>query len=196
MNTLSECLRQLSNLVRFGVVAHIDHASARVRIQSGENLTDWLPWLTLRAANVATWNPPTLGEQVLLLSPQGELNQAVAITGLYSEQFPPPNNQADEIHTHYPDGTSTTYNHVEKQLTVVLAGNASLTIEGEVNAQINGKLTATVGGKAEITTSDTTQITASAIHLNGGAGVVTGNHICPYTGAPHAHVSSTVTAGE
>ncbi|TVZ39380.1 phage baseplate assembly protein V [Alteromonadaceae bacterium 2753L.S.0a.02] len=203
MTNFAEVLRLLSNIVRFGLVSEIDHSTARVRVQTGENLTDWLPWLTLRAAQVNTWNPPEVGEQVLLLSPQGELNQGVALTGLYSDQVPAPRKNGDEIHTVYPDGTFSTYNHAQNKLTIEIKGAAELTVTGDVNALVNGNVTATVdgdttaeiGGDLSATVNGKLTADAPQIALNGGAGVVTGNHICPYTGSPHPHVSSTVKAG-
>ena len=45
-----EVSRRLENLVRRGTIAAIDHQAARVRVSTGPNTTDWLPWLALRVA--------------------------------------------------------------------------------------------------------------------------------------------------
>ncbi|ENM1106132.1 phage baseplate assembly protein V, partial [Pseudomonas aeruginosa] len=63
--------RLLENLIRLGIVAAVDHATQRVRVQTGNLLTGWLPWLSPRAGADREWNAPSLDEQVLLLSPSG-----------------------------------------------------------------------------------------------------------------------------
>ncbi|MET3516472.1 phage baseplate assembly protein V, partial [Pseudacidovorax sp. 1753] len=80
---LPDVLRKLENLVRTGTIAEVRHElpGALVRVQIGKNLTDWRPYHDLRAGNTRTWNPPTVGEQVTLLSPDGDLDlQPVART--------------------------------------------------------------------------------------------------------------------
>ena len=87
-----EAARRVSNVLRLGTVAEVRHAApARCRVQTGDNLTDWLPWLTLRAGGAqdgTAWWPPVVGEQVLLLAPGGDLAQAVAMPGIYSSDMP------------------------------------------------------------------------------------------------------------
>lgn len=38
--------RLLENLIRLSTVAAVDHATQRVRVQTGTLLTGWLPWLS------------------------------------------------------------------------------------------------------------------------------------------------------
>ena len=86
-----EVSRRLENLVRRGTIAAIDHQAARVRVSTGPNTTDWLPWLALRAGGIdggRHWHPPVVGEQVLLLSQGGDLAQGVALLGLHSNAMP------------------------------------------------------------------------------------------------------------
>ncbi|WMR36092.1 phage baseplate assembly protein V, partial [Metapseudomonas otitidis] len=45
MNDFATLARLLENLIRLGTIAEVDHAAARVRVQSGQLLTGWLPWL-------------------------------------------------------------------------------------------------------------------------------------------------------
>lgn len=203
MQNIQEIYRLINNIVRFGTIAEIDHELAAVRVQTGDNLTDWLPWLTPRAAQVQTWCPPRLNEQVVLFSPGGDLNQGIAVTALYSNENPAPKNTGDVSYTEYPDGTSTEYNHAENILTIQINGEANINITGNLTATVQGNLTATVEGdatanvegKLAATAGDEATIDAPQIKLNNGTGVVTGAHICAYTGSPHSHCSSTVKAG-
>lgn len=104
--------RLLQNLIRIGSVIDVRHRPpARVRVATGGNQTDWLPWLELRAGTTKTWSPPTKGEQVVLLSPGGDLAAAVVLAGLNSDSNPQPSESADEDLTVYPDGAQVRYNH-------------------------------------------------------------------------------------
>ncbi|HDL8750097.1 TPA: phage baseplate assembly protein V, partial [Yersinia enterocolitica] len=52
MNTqtqITEILRLLRNLIRIGTVAEVDLDQALCRVATGDNITGWLNWLTLRA---------------------------------------------------------------------------------------------------------------------------------------------------
>lgn len=196
MKNFAELLRLITNLIRIGTIDQIDVAQARVRVKSGENLTGWLPWITQRAGTTKNWNPPTLGEQVVLLSPSGDLSQALILSSLYSDENPAPQNSADLYHVVMPDGTFLTYNHVEHSLLIEVLGNTQLHITGNTEIKIDGDATVNIGGKAAITAGGETTVDAQKIRLNGGAGVVTGAHICMYTGTPHSDCSSTVHAGK
>ena len=87
-----ETQRRMENIVRKGTVAAVRLAApARVRVKTGDNTTDWLPWIALRAGGVAggrTWNPAVVGEQCTVLAPGGDLAQAVVLPGVFSDQRP------------------------------------------------------------------------------------------------------------
>jgi len=83
---LNELFRLVTNLIRFGTIAEVDCHAQRVRVCTGDNLTDWRPWLTSRAGSTQTWCSPSVGEQVILLSPEGDLMQSVVLPSVYSEQ--------------------------------------------------------------------------------------------------------------
>ncbi len=55
--------------------------------------------------------------------------------------------------------------------------------------------TVTIGGQQTITITKDQIINAKNIKLNGGAGVITCQSICPFTGKPHVDGSSTVLRG-
>lgn len=65
---VSELDRRLTQLIRLGTIAEVDVEYAKVKVKLGENQTGWRPWLTT-AGRLKTWNPPVVGEQVVVLSP-------------------------------------------------------------------------------------------------------------------------------
>ena len=99
---VAELERKLANVVRPGRIAAVDTERTRVRVAYDVDdddeaiTTTWLPWLTARAGTVLTWSAPSLGEQVLLLSPVGDLAQAFVLPAIYQIPLEPP----DDPHVH------------------------------------------------------------------------------------------------
>ncbi|MBK1686199.1 phage baseplate assembly protein V [Rubrivivax gelatinosus] len=124
----SELSRRLANVIRAGVVAHVDGAAARVRVRSGELLTDWLPWLVQRAGDVVTWCAPSVGEQCLLLAPGGDLAAAVVLPGIYSTAVPAPAQDVQVALVRFPDGTVLRHDFAARELLIDVAAGGSLTL--------------------------------------------------------------------
>ncbi len=186
MNTLAEAFRLINNIVRIGTVAEVDVSRARVRVKAGDNLTGWQPWVSARTGTTLEWDPPTVDEQVVLLSPSGDLAQSIIVTGLYRQNAP--SQSANEHKRVYPDGADITYDHVKKELVANFPGKVNINITGNATVNIGGNATTAVGGICKVN--------AQKIHHNDGTGVVTTQHICHFTGNPHGDGSSTVTAGK
>lgn len=130
LQNIPELLRQIHNLVRIGTVAEVDHDRARVRVQIGDILTGWQRWTEARTGTTRDWDPPTMGEQVLVIAPGGELAASVVITGLYRDEHPAPSSSPDLQRRIYPDGTRQQHNHATShyQLTVPAGGMIELVI--------------------------------------------------------------------
>lgn len=121
MNTeaqLADLARRVANMIRTGRVADVDHAGPRVRVQSGDLLTEWLPWQTRRAGNTRTWDPPTIGEQVMILSPSGEPAAGMVIPALYCQDHPAPDASPDTHVIEFPDGARIAYDHANSALDI------------------------------------------------------------------------------
>lgn len=185
-----DLLRRLENLLRPGTIHSIDHTGARVRVSSGELLSDWLPWFERRAGDVRTWCPPSVGEQCLLLCPGGEMASGMVLVGLHSDSIVPPS-QAGSVHCIvYPDGARLEYDHQAHALSASLpaGGTASIsapggvtidsptttitgacTVQGPLTYQAGMVGTGGSGASAQITGSIqvTGDVTASGISLTG-----------------------------
>lgn len=111
MDETADLSRRLESVVRLGTIAEIDHAAARVRVKSGGNDSNWLAWLSLRAGETREWNPPTRGEQCLVLSPGGEMAAGIVLVGIFSDAIAAPSESPDEHLRVYPDGARIHYNH-------------------------------------------------------------------------------------
>ena len=148
MNDIADLIRRLESLIRLGTIAEIDLAAnpPAVRVQSGLLCTDWLPWCTGRAGQSSDWNPPSLGEQVVLLCPSGDPASGVALLALYSSQHPPPSRDPNEHVSQYPDGARLSYNYSSGALSASGVQTARLQASKRVlidcpETEISGNLT-------------------------------------------------------
>ncbi|WP_311270848.1 phage baseplate assembly protein V [Sphingobium sp. WCS2017Hpa-17] len=141
--------RLTGEVLRFGTIASVDLANATCTVESGDIITGDLPWIAQRAGAVITWSPPTVGEQCLLLAPEGDIACGLVIVGLYSDTCPPPSSSADITLLKFPDGAILSYDHAAHALsaklpaggTVAITADGGVTIDGPL--QVNGKVTAT-----------------------------------------------------
>lgn len=123
-----DLLRRLENLLRPGTVHAVDHAAARIRVASGDLLTDWLPWFERRAGTTRSWSPPTIGEQCLLLCPGGEMAAGLVLVGLYSDSNPAPVDGPDLHHAAFADGAVIEYDQAGHSLRATLPAGATVSV--------------------------------------------------------------------
>ncbi|HZH44264.1 MAG TPA: phage baseplate assembly protein V [Lysobacter sp.] len=148
MDSLAELQRQQSNVIRLGTVCEVDHAAARCRVQTGEITTDWLPWFVPRAGDSIEWSAPSVGEQIMLLSPGGDTHGAVALRGVYSDAFPAPASSNTLHLVRFPDGAQIEYDHAAHALKATLPGGGTAEITADGGVTINGPVT--INGDTQI----------------------------------------------
>lgn len=149
--SLSEMNRRLANLIRLGTVIEADYQKARVKIQIGPITTQWLPWITSNASHSKNWNAPEIGEQVLVLSPSGEMSQGTVIRGIYQKKHTAPNNNVDVQHMEFKDGSTINYDRANHHfnLDVTKAGNITLKV-GSSTIEINQEKIVLKANKIEL----------------------------------------------
>jgi len=125
-------------VLRLGTIASVDLANATCTAQSGDIVTGDIPWIAQRAGNVRAWSPPSVGEQCLILAPEGDLAAALVIVGLYSDACPPPSSDPNVSLTEYPDGAIISYDHATHGLTATLPAGGTVTIEAPGGVTIIG----------------------------------------------------------
>lgn len=122
----NELTRIILNLVRKGKISAVDHDAKKCRVKSGELETNWIRWMTLRAGTTRTWNPPTIGEQVILLCPGGDPADGIALCAINDDDTPPPSDSPNKDVTAYPDGAVIEYDHAASALTATLPAGATV----------------------------------------------------------------------
>jgi len=127
---LSELVRTIPNLIRTGKIAEINADKVRVRL-SPSLLTTWLQWIALRAGDVIDWCPPSIGEQVIVFSPNGDLTQGKVLAGLFSAESPAPQTSLKIRSIHYPDGAVVLYDFGKHSLSAILPAGSSALVKAD-----------------------------------------------------------------
>ena len=72
----AEADRQIGNLCQIGVVTAIDNGTSRVRVRIGDLDTAWVPVLQIRSGAIRLHVMPSVGEQVEVTAPGGDMARA------------------------------------------------------------------------------------------------------------------------
>jgi len=161
--TLNDLGRRLANIIRIGTIFEIDFEVAKARVKIGDLETNWLPWINSNSGSNNNWNPPEMGEQVIILSPSGELNQAVILPSLYKNNASDSDQNIKSIT--YQDGSKISFDIASGTLDLDLKGDvkikvvgnaeieaAKVTLKGDVDlGGSGGQPIARIGDKVEIT---------------------------------------------
>ncbi|WP_417526926.1 phage baseplate assembly protein V [Marinomonas shanghaiensis] len=174
--------RRLQSIIRLGRVIAVHESGNLIKVQHGQLKTPFIRWFAYAAGETSDYRCPSVGEQAVLLNYGAGNNgtQTVALIGLFSDDFPAPSNDPNEIVRCYPDGSLVSYHAKSHLLKVEVKGDVVVNVDKTAKVKAGGDVT----------------VDGSKIKLNKGMGVVTGAHKCMVTGLPHADCSSTVTAGK
>ncbi|MHA1540027.1 MAG: phage baseplate assembly protein V [Alphaproteobacteria bacterium] len=191
---MNDIARRLANLVRIGSIKEVDYAQSLARVEIGDLLTDWLPWITRRAGDSKDWHPVDPEEQVVVLSPSGDLSQGVILPALYRENAP---DASEDTHaTHYKDGSTVSFNRSTGTFNADFKGDATLKIGGnlscDVAVNVAIKAAANVSVEALAATVKAPQITLEGNTAIKGDISGTGKANLAGGGPPIARVGDTV----
>ena len=146
-------------LIRYGTVDSVDLAARKCTVKIGDIVTQPVRWLHGAAGGTggsSIWLPVTVGEQGILLAPEGDVSGAIFVPGVDSTANPPAGNSARAL-IRFADGAVIAYdpeNHV-LDVTLPAGGTANivaetLTLTGDLH--VTGTITADTdvigGGKA------------------------------------------------
>ncbi|MFP3024045.1 MAG: phage baseplate assembly protein V, partial [Wolbachia sp.] len=83
-----------------------------------------------RAGEERSWLPPSINEQVVILSPLGELSLGVVLAGIYQEKYPAPENKKEINSIKFQDGTKFTYDKGKHHLEIEVVDKITLKAGG------------------------------------------------------------------
>jgi phage baseplate assembly protein V len=177
---------QYGNIFDFRYITLGSGKKLEVKVSVDDRVTNWLPVKTQASSFLVVHTPVRIGDQVMVLNPYGNNEDGFVIRGLTQKDIPLPN-EADEdtFIAKFEDGTTHIHNTKTKEISLNTPCNITIITAENINLEC----------KSAAIKADEVTIDSSKIDLGiDGTGVVTGECICPFTGSPHADVSSTVKA--
>lgn len=170
-------------LIRVVVVASVDLAEGTCTVTlddptgGGDDATSPpVRFLHPRMGQTRVWNPPSVGEQGLLLCPGGELGAGVFVGGLHCAAFPPPFDEAVAL-ARFKDGAVISYDPEAHELLLQLPSGATTVLISDGGVDIHGDVTVT----GKLTASDDVIADGKSLKSHKHGGVQGG---AGQTGAP------------
>lgn len=165
----SDIQRLVGDLLREGLVASVDHDAGTCTVDLSDELTTGeIPFLSPRMGDVRIWLPPSVGEQVLVLAPEGDTARGIVIGGLASDTRPHMA-RTQGVQVDFGDGAIFGYDPVGHSLAVTLPSGGTVAIVADGGLSLKGPLS--VEGPVDITG----KLTASDDVVGGGKSLK--NHI-------------------
>ena len=176
MDQLADIARRLENLLRLGTIVSVDYAAVRCRVKSGALLTASIPWITPRAGSARTWWAPSVGEQVMILSPGGDPARAVVLPSINTDTDARPAGADSSTVTAFDDGAVISYDPVAHELRATLpsGGKAYLAAPGGVAIDGDVAITGALHVSKDVTVD--TKLTAATDVVGGGISLKSHKH--------------------
>ncbi len=151
-----ELQRRQANVVRHGRVVEVDAARGLVRVDVGHEgaqlVTPFIPWPE-RAGDRRSWNPPSVGEVMTVISPGGEITErSQALYGGYTDAAPPPSSDGADAVFAVGDVTIT----VRGGEVLVAAPSVTVTAQEIKLGGEGGKRVARVGDRVHVQSGSST----------------------------------------
>ncbi len=168
---MEEILNLLKNLLTIGTIVETksEEGKALARVNICGRVSDFLPVLSFANSYKKHYIPARIGEQVLVLAPYGEANGGIILRGIFNKECKEQEGASDfkEIIS-YEDGVEFSYD----------TKNSTL--------EINSPKQISISCQNAFIAAQRVEIDSASIDLGlGGAGVVTTECICAFTGSPH-----------
>ncbi|MDV7553086.1 phage baseplate assembly protein V [Acinetobacter baumannii] len=169
--------RRLENLIRFGTIKTVNPSKPipLVTVDLDDIVTPEIRFFNARSGDDSTWDPPSLDEEVMVISPCGEIGPtSVVFYGLYNNDHPAPSDDLNKKIRVFADGCVIAYDISAHQLSAILpsGGKAIVTADGGItvngNTTINGNLQ--VNGSTAMTGNNTvggSQLVQGSSHSTG-----------------------------
>lgn len=137
---IAELERRGRNRKRTGVVREVDNAKGLARVEisiDGERpfMSPWVPWKEIAAGGIKSHIPPTVGEQVDLVSESGDLTDAVIDMSTPSNHNVRPHDGPEAVIT---KGDSRI--QIGDDEVTVKATNIRLTASAEARVEVAGQV--------------------------------------------------------
>lgn len=128
---LAEHDRMIGAMLIPGHVVAVDLVAAKVRINSLGWISPWVRWHSQAAGKARHWRAPSINERGTLLCPHGQPGLGRFLCGLYSDDFPQPDNRGHVEVWRFEDGGSLVYDWLASSYDITLpTGTATVRVGG------------------------------------------------------------------
>lgn len=133
--------RLLGDLAREGVVVSVDRTAGTARVEFAEGLiTGDISWMAPRAGKTRIWSPPSVGECVLVLSPEADATRGIIVGSLSSSAHPHPAQDGSTL-AEFEDGATISYDPESHALMAYLPDDATVMVVARGGLHFTGDLT-------------------------------------------------------
>lgn len=150
--------------------------------------TGWIPVQTMWSGpGWGVYCPPSIGDQVFVSHAEGDAGAGQIIGRVFDIDHLPLAVESGEFWMVHASGSFFKFTN---------DGAVALNAAAGMTMNVTGNLAATVSGSITTTSTGATNINAAGIGLKGSGGavhgIVQGDCVCAFTGAPHPQISATV----
>jgi len=140
---ITELHRRLANIIQLGKIVETNYAEVipKAKVEIGELKTAWLPMLVQRAGSDSSAWLLEINEQVLILSPSGDLAQGIILGSLNQQAFPSVTNESHIHRSQYKDGAVIEYDRKKHVLKAILPSGAKTEIQSDGGIKLTGDVT-------------------------------------------------------
>lgn len=162
VSELNDPRRTIGNMLQLGTIESVDLDEATCRVRVGDNLTGDIPFAAARAGElVRIWAPPSVGEQIKLLCPEGDTEAALAGASFFCDAHPAPSNKPLLL-IQFKDGTQLSYDPEAHALRIEIAAGGTaevtapggLTITADVTIAGDVAVTGKIAATGQVTSDD------------------------------------------
>ncbi len=83
---LEELKERLANSLRYGLIKNVDETALKVIVDLGNGLeTPALPYFVASTGNATLYSLPKVGDKVLIVAPNGSIEQALVFPSVYKQ---------------------------------------------------------------------------------------------------------------
>lgn len=159
--------------------------------------TGWIPVQTMWSGpGWGVYCPPSIGDQVFVSHAEGDAGAGQIIGRVFDADHLPLAVQSGEFWLVHASGSFFKFTN-DGNVAINAHAGMTVTVTGDLSANVSGNCAVTAGGTLTTTSSGATTINAAGIGLKGSGGamkgIVQGDCVCAFTGAPHPQISATVS---
>jgi phage baseplate assembly protein V len=115
----TDLTRLIKNLISIGTVSEIDAKRALAKVNILGRPTNFFPVLSISNSYKRKFTPIKVGEQVLVLCPNGNADFGIIIPSIFNKGSSEPDGSNEDIEiTEYEDGTRISYDTKAKELKI------------------------------------------------------------------------------